>query len=64
LQQYGAAGTLAQVHGDTNINAEASYWLSGYTKPWGQGYARLEILFPTPGELTNCMPLGPPFARI
>jgi tetratricopeptide (TPR) repeat protein len=48
LQQYGrAAGTLAQVHGDTNINAEASYWLERTYQALGtEAYARLEDSFP------------------
>jgi tetratricopeptide (TPR) repeat protein len=48
LQQYErAAGTLAQVHGDTNINAEASYWLERTYQALGaEAYARLEDSFP------------------
>jgi tetratricopeptide (TPR) repeat protein len=44
LQQYErAAGTLARVHGDTNINAEASYWLERTYQALGaEAYARLE----------------------
>jgi len=47
LQQYErAAGTLAQVHGDTN-NAEASYWLERTYQALGaEAYARLEDSFP------------------
>ena len=47
LQQYErAAGTLAQVHGDTN-NAEASYWLERTYQALGtEAYAHLEDSFP------------------
>ena len=48
LQQYErAAGALAQVHGDTNVNAEASYWLERTYQALGaEAYARLEDSFP------------------
>ena len=48
LQQYErAAGALAQVHGDSNINAEASYWLERTYQALGaEAYARLEDSFP------------------
>jgi tetratricopeptide (TPR) repeat protein len=48
LQQYErAAGALAQVHGDANVNAEASYWLERTYQALGaEAYARLEDSFP------------------
>jgi tetratricopeptide (TPR) repeat protein len=48
LQQYErAAGALAQVHGDANVNAEASYWLERTYQALGaEAYARLEGSFP------------------
>jgi tetratricopeptide (TPR) repeat protein len=48
LQQYErAAGALAQVHGDTRVNAEASYWLERTYQALGaEAYARLEDSFP------------------
>jgi tetratricopeptide (TPR) repeat protein len=48
LQQYErAAGALAQVHGDANVNAEASYWLERTYQALGAAaYARLEDSFP------------------
>jgi tetratricopeptide (TPR) repeat protein len=48
LQQYErAAGTLAQVHGNTSVNAEASYWLERTYQALGaEAYARLEDSFP------------------
>jgi tetratricopeptide (TPR) repeat protein len=48
LQQYErAAGTLAQVHGVTNVNAEASYWLERTYQALGaEAYARLEDSLP------------------
>jgi tetratricopeptide (TPR) repeat protein len=48
LQQYErAAGALAQVHGDTDVNAEASYWLERTYQALGaEAYARLEDSFP------------------
>ena len=48
LQQYDrAAGALAQVHGDTGVNAEASYWLERTYQALGaEAYARLEDSFP------------------
>jgi tetratricopeptide (TPR) repeat protein len=48
LQQYEhAAGALAQVHGDANVNAEASYWLERtYQSLGAEAYARLEDSFP------------------
>jgi superkiller protein 3 len=48
LQQYErAAGALAQVHGDPNVNAEASYWLERTYQALGaETYARLENSFP------------------
>jgi tetratricopeptide (TPR) repeat protein len=48
LQQYQrAAGPLAQVHGDTNVNAEASYWLERTYQALGaEAYVRLEDSFP------------------
>ena len=48
VQQYErAAGTLAQVRGDSNVNAEASYWLERTYQALGaEAYARLEDSFP------------------
>jgi tetratricopeptide (TPR) repeat protein len=48
LQQYErAAATLAQVHGDSNVNAEASYWLERTYQALGaEAYGRLEDSFP------------------
>jgi len=48
LQQYEpAAEALAQVHGTTNENAEASYWLSRTYQALGaEAYAQLEESFP------------------
>jgi tetratricopeptide (TPR) repeat protein len=48
LQQYEhAADTLAQVHGEASINAEASYWLERTYQALGaEAYARLENSFP------------------
>ena len=48
LQEYErAAGALAQVHGDTGVNAEASYWLERTYQALGaEAYARLEDSFP------------------
>lgn len=48
LQQYErAADKLAQVHGETNVNAEASYWLERTYQALGaEAYARLEDSFP------------------
>jgi len=48
LQQYeSAAGALAHVHGDSNVNAEASYWLERTYQALGaEAYARLEDSFP------------------
>jgi tetratricopeptide (TPR) repeat protein len=48
LQEYDrAAGALAQVHGDTGVNAEASYWLERTYQALGaEAYARLEDSFP------------------
>jgi tetratricopeptide (TPR) repeat protein len=48
LQQYErAAATLAQVHGDSNVNAEASYWLERTYQALGaETYGRLEDSFP------------------
>ena len=48
LQQYErAAGALAQVHGDANVNAEASYWLERTYQALGaDAYAKLEGSFP------------------
>jgi tetratricopeptide (TPR) repeat protein len=48
LQQYDhAAGALAQVHRDTNVNAEASYWLERTYQALGaEAYAQLEDSFP------------------
>src|SRR6202140_5299673 len=48
LQQYErAAGALAQVHGDANVNAETSYWLERTYQALGaEAYARLEDSFP------------------
>jgi tetratricopeptide (TPR) repeat protein len=48
LQQYErAAGALAQVHGDANVNAEASYWLERTYQALGaEAYARLGDSFP------------------
>ncbi len=42
----------------------ATGW-SGPTRPWGQRpTGDSKILFPTPGELTNCVPKASPFAGI
>ncbi len=48
LQQYErAAESLAQVHGDKNANAEASYWLERTYQALGaESYAQLEGSFP------------------
>jgi tetratricopeptide (TPR) repeat protein len=48
LQQYDrAAGALAQVHGNANLNAEASYWLERTYQALGaEAYARLGDSFP------------------
>jgi tetratricopeptide (TPR) repeat protein len=48
LQEYEhAAGALAQVRGDANQNAEASYWLERtYQSLGAEAYARLEDSFP------------------
>ncbi len=48
LQQYErAADTLAQVHGEANLNAESSYWLERTYQALGaEAYARLENSFP------------------
>jgi tetratricopeptide (TPR) repeat protein len=48
LQQYDrAAEALAQVHGDKNVNSEASYWLERTYQALGAGsYAQLEVSFP------------------
>jgi tetratricopeptide (TPR) repeat protein len=48
LQQYDpAADALAQVHGTTSENAEASYWLARTYQALGAGaYAQLEESFP------------------
>jgi tetratricopeptide (TPR) repeat protein len=48
LQQYErAAGALAQIHGDANENAEASYWLERTYQALGtEAYAGLENSFP------------------
>ena len=48
LQQYeSAAGVFARVHGDSNSNAEASYWLERTYQALGaEAYARLEDSFP------------------
>ena len=48
LQQYeSAAGALARVHGDSHVNAEASYWLERTYQALGAAaYARLEGSFP------------------
>ena len=48
LQQYErAAEALAQVHGDKNANAEASYWLERTYQALGaESYAQLEGSFP------------------
>ena len=48
LQQYErAADKLAQVHGETNVNAEASYWLERTYQALGaETYTRLEDSFP------------------
>ena len=48
LKQYeSAAGVFARVHGDSNLNAEASYWLERTYQALGaEAYARLEDSFP------------------
>jgi tetratricopeptide (TPR) repeat protein len=48
LQQYeSAAGALAHVHGDSDVNAEASYWLERTYQALGaEAYGRLEDSFP------------------
>jgi tetratricopeptide (TPR) repeat protein len=48
LQQYElAAGALGQVHGDANVNAEASYWLERTYQALGaEAYSRLQSSFP------------------
>jgi tetratricopeptide (TPR) repeat protein len=48
LRQYErAAGTLAQLHGDSNVDAEASYWLERTYQALGaEAYGRLEDSFP------------------
>ena len=64
LQQYDrAAGALANVHGDKNANAAASYWLERTYQALGaESYARLEESFADSWRTHQLRAEGLPFA--